>query len=59
LISGAPALLKPTGVLLIETAAVRAEDSARLLAANPTMRDIRVIKDFEQLSRVTVGVKML
>ena len=59
LIANAPALLKPGGVLLIETAAARAEESAKALSEHPMMRDVRVLKDFENFSRVTIGIKKI
>ncbi|MFZ4431078.1 MAG: N5-glutamine methyltransferase family protein, partial [Phycisphaerales bacterium] len=55
LMAGGPALVKPGGLMLVETAASHADEAAALAAANPLLADIRVLRDIDGLPRVVVG----
>ncbi len=55
LMSAGPALVKPGGLMLIETAACHASEAADLAGANPLLTDVRVLRDIDGLPRVVVG----
>lgn len=55
LLDGAPHLLKPEGLLLIEVADSRAAIAKDLVASHQDLADVRVLKDFEGLPRVIVA----
>jgi len=52
LFADGPALLRPSGMILVEVAASRTTHAAELAAANPLLGDIRVLKDIDGLARV-------
>lgn len=54
---GAPRLLKPGGLMLVEVADSRAQAAAELLRHAPGLTDVRVLRDFEGLERVVAGRK--
>src|SRR5205814_748915 len=57
LLESGPRLIKSDGLMLIEVADSRAQKARELVAANPELTDVRVLKDFEGLPRVIVGRK--
>jgi len=56
LLADGPKLLKPGGVLLIEVADASAEKASAIAAAHPLLTDVKILRDFENLKRVIVGV---
>lgn len=55
LLEGAPRLLRPGGLLLIEAAASTAEQVRLLASQHPDLEEPAVLKDFEDLPRVVVA----
>jgi len=52
LLDAGPKLLKPGGMMLIEVADSRADQAAELASASPLLGGVKVLRDFEGLSRV-------
>lgn len=50
-------LLKPGGLLLMETADSRADAALDLVASSPLLSDARILKDFEGLPRVIIAAR--
>ncbi len=57
ILEGAPALLMPGGLLLVEVAASCAPTALQIAASNPQLRDARIVQDFEGLDRVVFAVR--
>ncbi len=57
ILAGAPALLKPGGLLLVEVADARAAQALDLAKAVPGLRDARIATDLEGLPRVVIAAK--
>lgn len=55
LIADAPAFLEPGGLLLIEVAAAKADETKELAASHPDLTNIRILKDADALPRVLVA----
>lgn len=55
LIAGAAAYIEPGGLMLIEVAAARAEQSRSMAEAHPDLTNARVLKDSDGLPRVIVA----
>jgi len=55
LLEGAPRLLKPGALLLVEVADAKANDARTLAEAHPLLTETVVLKDFENLNRVVVA----
>jgi len=58
IVAAAPPLLQPGGLLLIETAAARATETAALLEARPDLGAPKILKDLEGLQRVVVAERI-
>jgi len=57
LLERAPSLLRVGGELLIEVAASRAARAADLARGSTSLRDVRVLRDFEGLDRVVLATR--
>lgn len=57
ILEGAPAMLRPGGLLLVEVAASCAQAAHQIAAAHPQLRDARIVQDLEGLDRVITAVR--